>query len=629
MCGICGIIARPGQEVDASRLQTMNTALAHRGPDESGLRIDGHVGLAMRRLSIIDLSGGHQPMASEDGKTVLVFNGEIYNFQELRSGLQQAGHVFRTASDTEVLLRAYEEYGDACLDRLNGMFAFAIYDRKKDRLLAARDRLGIKPLYYAEAAGTLTFASELNALVRGGVETGGINLAALDAYLSFLFVPAPDTIYAGVHKLRPGEKLVFEKGRLQKESYWRPDFTPDSTWTLGSASERYLELLTDSVRLQRISDVPLGAFLSGGLDSTSVVATLAGMADTPVRTFAIGFDDPKYNELPYARAAAEHFQTEHVEEVMQPDLVDMTPGLAAHFGEPFADSSSVPTWLVSQLARREVTVALSGDGGDELFAGYEWTHRTLQAQRLGRMPAPLRSLIAGGLALVPKSPLAGKLRRFAADAGRDPMVAFRNRHTCFTPEQRAGLYLPEVAEQLAGHAADRFEEHAEAASHFGNPEQYLYHDTMMYLPDDILTKVDRMSMANSLEVRVPLLDHRIVEFAATLPFELKHNRGMSKVLPKHALRDRLPESALEQRKQGFAIPVHRWFREDLRDHFGEVALAPDARLKGLLREEAVTALRDEHLSGKEDSGHRLWALLMLEHWLRYAEATGANVTAPS
>jgi asparagine synthase (glutamine-hydrolysing) len=619
VCGICGIaFADPARRVDETVVQRMNAALAHRGPDDAGLWHGGHVALAMRRLSILDLPGGRQPMTNEDGSVIVVFNGEIYNFQEIRSDLVNRGHVFRTRGDTEVIVHAYEEYGDDALERFNGMFAFAVYDAKRDRLLLARDRLGIKPLYYCVRNGALAFASELDALVCSGFVDGAINPAALDAYFTFLYVPAPDTIYEGVWKLNPGEKLVFERGNAVAESYWNLTFDINESWTLDSAADRYLDLLTDSVRLQRISDVPLGAFLSGGIDSSSVVGVLSLLNPTPLKTFSIGFEDPQANELSYARIAARYFQTDHTEEVLRPDMVAVAGELIRYFGEPFADSSAVPTWLVSKLARSRVTVALSGDGGDELFAGYTWLHQNRRVAKYRVIPASLRALIDVALRLAPSSPRVTKLRRFSRDSFLDSRASFRRRETCFDASMHAALYRPALAERIRDAAGDRFD----ALGKIGpaSPDDWmLYMDTRMYLPEDILTKVDRMSMAHSLEARVPLLDHRIVEFAATVPFTLKLKRRMSKRLAKHALRDLLPPELLDQRKHGFAIPIHRWFREDLRAYFQEMVLSEGARSKRYLNQDYMRFLFTTHTIRKENYGHHLWALLMFEHWLRYID----------
>ncbi len=619
MCGICGIASGDSsRQVDASAVTRMNDALAHRGPDDSGLWHGGHLALAMRRLSILDLPGGHQPMTNEDGSITVVFNGEIYNFAELRKDLAARGHVFRSQGDTEVIVHAYEEFGVNAPQHFNGMFAFALFDAKQNRLLLARDRLGIKPLFYCVRNGTLAFASELRALLKSGLVSQTLNPAALDAYFTFLYIPAPDTVFRDAQKLRPGERLVFECGRATVDPYWRLEYEVDPAWTLESAAQEYLHLLRDAVRLQRVSDVPLGAFLSGGMDSSTVVGVLSEQSTTPLKTFTIGFDDAHADELKYARIAAKHFQTDHTEEILRPNLIDILPQVLGHFGEPFADSSAVPTWLVSKVARRQVTVALSGDGGDELFAGYTWMHRNRDVARYRLTPRPLRHLIDLALRLTPASPRAAQLQRFSLDSFLDPRASFRRRQTCFDEHARARLYHPDFAALLATAAVDRFAEHADAGP--TDPDDWmLYQDTAMYLPDDILTKVDRMSMAHSLEARVPLLDHRLVEFAATVPFHLKMRGRISKRLVKHAVRDLLPQDLLAQRKRGFAIPIHRWFRKELRAYFQEFVLSDDARSSHYLDSDFVRSLYLAHTMGKENYGHHLWSLLVFEHWLRFAE----------
>ena len=488
------VSARPDRPILSDVILAMNEAMRHRGPDDSGLWNGGHAALAMRRLSIIDLFRGHQPMLNDDESVVLVFNGEIYNHKSLRTDLEQQGHAFKTLSDTEVILRAYEEYGDGCLKHLNGMFAFAIYDTRSDRLLLARDRLGIKPLFFTLQNGCLAFASELDALARSGLFPGGLNPAALDAYFAYLYVPAPDTIYQGVHKLRPGEKLIYQGGQITKDFYWRLSYEPKASWTLDSAAERFAELLSEAVSLQSTSDVPLGALLSGGVDSSLVVGVLSRLAATPLKTFTVGFDAAHFCELEYAQLAAIEFGTNHTETIIQPDTVEMAADLTKHFGEPFADSSAIPTWIVSNLARRDVTVALSGDGGDELFAGYTWAHMAHRVAAYRRAPAPLRRLMGAALHLLPSSPRTARLRRFHDDAFLDEAAAFRRRHLCFGDAARAGLYTPDWARAVAENASDRYAEHVDSTAGLSYGDHMLAHDTAMYLPDDILTKVDRMSM---------------------------------------------------------------------------------------------------------------------------------------
>ncbi len=620
MCGICGYLhSDTSRAADESRLDAMNAAMAHRGPDDAGRWIRGHLGLAARRLSIRDVEHGHQPMTNEDASCVVVFNGEIYNADDLRAELEKKGYTFRTRCDTEVVLRAYEAWDESAVQRFNGMFAFAVWDGPRERLYAARDRLGIKPFVYTERDGAFAFSSEVASLLRSGLVDGRLDAAAIDAYLAYLYVPHPETIFEGVRQLGPGESLTWQRGRVRTESYWRPEYRPTESWRIETAAEAYADLLRDAVRLQRVSDVPLGAFLSGGIDSTSVVAFLAESSATPIKTFTIGFDDGEADERDFARLAAGHFMTHHTERVMQPDLATMSAELVRHFGEPFADSSAVPTWLVSRLARDQVTVALSGDGGDELFAGYTWLHMALRSGTYATLPRTLRTLVDAGLRLAPRSAWWNKVRRFSTDALLSPRERLRRRETCFSADARAALYVPALARSVASRAVDRFGEHWDRSTALSAEDRMLSQDLRMYLPDDVLAKVDRMSMAASLEARVPLLDHRIVEFAATVPFEMKYNGSQSKRLVKLALKGMVPEKLLEQRKRGFAVPIHAWFRDELAPVFEEAVLTRDARSADWFDRSQMRALFDAHQAGREDFGHHLWALLVFEQWLRWVD----------
>lgn len=617
MCGIAGIVDfRQEASVDRSALETMRDALAHRGPDDAGLWSEGGVGLAHRRLSVIDPTpGGHQPMLSGSGNLALTYNGELYNYREVRRDLEAKGVTFRTACDTEVVAEALGFWGEDALERFNGIFALAAYFRKERRLLLARDRLGVKPLFYTCRRGVLAFASELNALSKAGFADGGMNFGALDAFFTYLYIPGPDTIYAGVQKLAPGELVLAGEGEMRHDRYWDLQFKPDLSWNLNSAAEHFEELLEDAVRLQEASDVPLGAFLSGGMDSSMVVSVLSKLRHRNVKTFSIGFDEQEANELGYARALAEHCGTEHVEETVRPDVVGLLPKMVQHFGEPFADSSALPMWIVSRLARESVTVALSGDGGDELFAGYTWTHRNLQVGFYRKAPPWLRTGAGMALGALPARSWVDRLRAFHADSFLPPLESFRRRLTTLGGGDRRGLYTPETQACVVRDAVDRYGAHAAAASSLDPGNAMLSLDTAMYLPGDILTKVDRMSMAHGLEARVPLLDHRIVEFAATLPFSLKYRWGISKRVAKHAFRASLPPEIMRQRKRGFAVPLQRWFRGALADHFQEVVLAGDARSRAYLRPEYAENLLREHVSGRRNLGHPLWCLLVFEHWL--------------
>ena len=618
MCGIGGLVhSSPDADVPCAVLEMLGDSQAHRGPDDAGIWREGRAGLVHRRLSVLDPSpAGHQPMMSRDGRFVVVFNGEIYNFQDIRTELETRGHEFHTQCDTEVLLEAWSTWGADALTRLNGMFAFAVYDRETGVVTLARDRLGVKPLFYTLHGGMLAFASELGALTAAGLAGGALNPAAIDAYFTYLYIPAPDTIFRGVYKLRPGEMLTFRDGALHTARYWRLHPRPDPRWRMEDAAERTLELLRDAVRLRRISDVPLGAFLSGGMDSSAITALLSASSGGPVKTFTIGFNDAEADELRYARRVANHCGTDHAEAVLAPDMVALAPRIARHFGEPFADSSALPVWLVSEVARRQVTVALSGDGGDELFGGYTWMRMNRAVARYRRVPEALRRGIDRALALGPDAPRLARLRRFSADSFLEPIESFRRRLTCFGADQRAGLYHETVRAAIAASREDRFLEHAAEAAQLSMDDRMLYLDTVMYLPDDILTKVDRMSMAHGLEARTPMLDYRLVEFAATLPFELKLSGGVSKQVLKHAMRGLLPECVLTERKRGFALPIQRWFRGTLGKRFEETVLAEDALASRFLAREPIARLFSAHRAGRGDFGHHLWALLMFEMWLR-------------
>ncbi len=610
MCGINGVIWRNAPPDDRDTLiQQMNAALSHRGPDDAGTWQSAQVDLGHRRLSVIDTTvASHQPMQTADGEHVMVYNGEIYNYLELRATLEGLGCVFRTGGDTEVLLQGFATWGMDVFSRCNGMFAAAIYTQSTETLVLVRDRLGIKPLFFGSHRGNFVFSSEIKPMLRHELVDQTLNSEALHAYLQYLYVPAPDTIYQGIHKLRPGHCLVFRRGEWEERSYWQLNYEPDTSWTLDSAAEQLDTLLEDAVRLRQRSDVPLGAFLSGGLDSSAVVATLSQQLTQPLKTFSIGFADKDANELAYARLVADRFQTDHHEAILSPNMEEVLPSLVAHMGEPFADSSMLPMWLVSRMAREQVTVALSGDGGDELFAGYSWTHMSLRAARYGRVPRPLRAVAGALLGFLPQTPQWNRYRRFHQDSYRSPMDRFQRRLTCFDETQRTALL------GTPGSAADQLSHQWEAARATCDGDRMLHVDTHCYLPDDILTKVDRMSMAHGLEARVPLLDYRLVEFAATLPFSLKYCRGQSKRVLKQAMRSKLPPETLLQRKRGFSLPIQQWMRHDLKELFYDTVIASDALDAVSIESRAVEKLWQDHQRGRENYGHHLWSLLVLALW---------------
>jgi asparagine synthase (glutamine-hydrolysing) len=620
MCGICGIVeAEQESKVDERLLHYMTQAITHRGPDDDGYFSKGRVGLGMRRLSIIDLVTGDQPVSNEDGSLWVVFNGEIYNYKALYSNFTTRGHSFYTQSDTEVIVHAYEEYGVDCPKFLNGMFAIALWDEDHQRLLLARDHLGIKPLYYWLDRDRIIFGSELKSIILHPAVEREIDLEGLDQFLTLEYIPAPRTIFKNIHKLPAGHRLIYQNGQAKVEKYWDiPDLeTPKDE---GVVKEILLDLIDDAVKMQLMSDVPLGAFLSGGIDSSSVVASMSKSSSTPVQTFSIGFDDTTYNELPYARSVARKFETEHTEEILDPDIVDLVEKLVPHLDEPFGDFSIFPTYLVSEVARRQVKVVLSGDGGDEIFGGYD----TYVAQAMDSyyrfLPAKLRqSMLPKLMARVPPRPekkgVINKTKRFIEGAAL-PSSLKHTRWMMFISEtEKQLLYRPDLLTSLNGwDTMGVLERHFEEKSHWNSLSQQQYVDIKTYLVDDILTKVDRMSMAVSLEARVPLLDYRIVEFAVNLPEKFKITQGETKKILKQAMSQRLPYEVLNKPKQGFSIPLKHWLRDSLKPMMLDL-LSPDkVRQRGYFNEDCVAAWVDQHLAGEQNHSHRLWALMVFEIW---------------
>lgn len=620
MCGICGFVnTEPAETVDEHILHAMCQVIAHRGPDDDGFYTDGYAGLGMRRLSIIDLVTGHQPVSNEDGTIWLVFNGEIYNYLTLHADLEKKGHQFATKSDTEVIVHAYEEYGVRCAEMFNGMFAFALWDKPRRRLFIARDHLGIKPLYYWFGNGKLVFGSELKCLVTHPSTPRQIDLVALDQFLTLEYIPTPRTIFQGVHKLPPGHRLILEGDELKVEKYWDIPFQEISQ-DEASCAEQLEELIDDAVRMQLMSDVPLGAFLSGGLDSSTVVSAMSKSSNTPVKTFSIGFDDATYNELPYARAIATRYQTDHYEETLAPDIAETAQRLVQHLDEPFGDFSIFPTFLVSEVARRSVKVVLSGDGGDEIFGGYD----TYVAQSWDRyyhhLPAAIRQeFLPSLMARVPPRPakkgLINKTKRFIEGASL-PTALQHTRWMMFMSEaDKAALYSPELRIPLNGDSSYAvMEGHFKQAASANHLTQQQYVDIKTYLVDDILTKVDRMSMAVSLEARVPLLDFRIVEFAVNLPPQMKLYRGETKRILRRAMARRLPEMVLNKPKQGFSIPLKNWLRGPLRPMLTDLLSVDQIRQRGYFDAITVQKWVTEHLDGSANHSHRLWALMVFELW---------------
>ena len=618
MCGIAGRFNyNKGHAVDRDRLAAMTDAVTHRGPDAAGYYLQGQIGLGHRRLSIIDLATGDQPLSNEDGSVQVVFNGEIYNFAEVRRELAAHGHRFRTNSDTEVIAHGYEQWGANCVDRFRGMFAFAVWDARAGRLLLARDRVGVKPLYYAEVPGGIVFGSEIKSLLEDPEVSREWRPDALDAYLTLLYIPAPDTIYKGIHKLPPAHVLVAERGAIRVSRYWDLEFSGDGD---PSREREYLDeldqILREAVGLRLISDVPLGAFLSGGIDSSTVVAYMAEASATPPVTISVGFDHAQFDEVQHAETVARHLGCEFHALMANPQVEELLPKLAWHFDEPFADSSAVPTYYVSRAARQLVTVALSGDGGDELWAGYarhrveSWEHRVRTA--LGPA-APLAGWIGQALPLSVKG--ARSLRHLAASP--DQAYALKHAYGMFEPGAKGRLYSADFRRTINGH--DPFATFRDAYASCGSPDpldRSMYVDARTYMIDDVLTKVDRMSMAVSLEAREPLLDHKLLEFAARVPSGLKLKDGQTKYLLRKVLDARVPRSIVERGKRGFEAPIGEWLRGPLAPMASELLLDGRLRERGIFNAAEVNRLWTEHRSGTSDHRHRLWQLIMLELWFR-------------
>jgi asparagine synthase (glutamine-hydrolysing) len=624
MCGIAGFVdaAPPRLSLAPARLDAefnlvhrMCDVIRHRGPDDEGIHVQPGIGLGMRRLSIIDLAGGRQPIHNETSTVWVVFNGEIYNYRELRAELEALGHQFTTSSDTESIVHAYEQWGEDAFSRLRGMFGIALWDQTTRTLLLARDRAGQKPVHYAERGGRLYFASEIKSLLAAGAIEPRLDLAALDHYLAFLYAPRDRSIFEGVHRLPPGHFLRCRDGRSEVVRYWQISSEETFQGSEDEAIEGLRGVLRDAVASHMVSDVPLGAFLSGGVDSSAVVGLMAQASSRPVKTFSIGFDDPAFDELEHARTVARHFGTDHHEFVVKPDGLSILDDLIAHFDEPFADSSAIPTWYVSEIARRHVTVVLSGDGGDELFGGYD---RYLPHPRVAAFDrAPLPGLRAAAAIAWPLLPHGVKGKNFLRHVARDAAGRYLDSITLFQPDERAAMYADGARAALASGAEATLWRHFERFGALPHDSRMMRFDFETYLPEDVLTKVDRMSMAHSIETRVPLLDNTVIDYAASLPAPFKIHAGRRKHVLKEALRPLLPPGILDRRKQGFGIPLGNWFRGGLTDLFSDVLESPRARQRGYFEPAFISRLVKEHLSGQRDHTLRLWQLTVFELWHRH------------
>ncbi|HTE43466.1 MAG TPA: XrtA/PEP-CTERM system amidotransferase, partial [Steroidobacteraceae bacterium] len=606
-------------------LRRMNDVQAHRGPDGEGEHIEPGVALGHRRLSIIDVATGQQPLYNEDRSVVVVFNGEIYNYQSLIPELQALGHVFRTRSDTEVIVHAWESWGEQCVTRFRGMFAFALWDQRKETLFLARDRLGVKPLYYSFLQdGHVVFGSELKSLrAHGGLQLRLDPYATLD-YLTLGYIPEPRSIYAGTHKLAAGHTLTLRRGAQSAESvrYWDPRFTLDAKISVEEATEELTAQLRESVKLRMIAEVPLGAFLSGGVDSSAVVATMAEVSSEPVNTCTMGFDDPAFDESQYALQVAQRYGTKHHWEQVVSDDFDLLDTLAGIYDEPFADSSAMPTYRVCALARKNVTVALSGDGGDEVFGGYRRYLTHLREQKLrDSIPQWLRGSVIAGMSRIypsmPGAPRALRMRPMLEALARDPVAAYLHEVSALRGPLLQKLLTPKYRRELGGYTTlDVFRRHAANAQTDDPLALIQYLDMKTYLVDDINTKVDRASMAHSLEVREPLMDHQLIEWMGRLPSSLKVRDGQGKYLLKRNMRTKLPVEATDRRKAGFAVPLAQWFRGPLRSRVEKLPVSGLLMDSGYFDSNGIRWIVSDHIDGRQDFSVAIWSLLMFEAFLQ-------------
>jgi asparagine synthase (glutamine-hydrolysing) len=628
VCGIAGKVTQRGN-VPARVVESMCEREEHRGPDSRGIHRSNGAALGIQRLRIIDLETGDQPIYNEDRSVAVVLNGEIYNFPELREDLERRGHSFYTRSDTEVIAHLYEERGPCLVEDLNGMFAFAVWDERRRRLLLARDRVGKKPLFYAEGKDWLSFASELPALMTDPDVPAEVDPSSIDTYLAYGYVPAPWSIWRDVRKLPPAHTLVWEEGETRSERYWMLDYSHKRAEDRRELEEELRQRVGAAVRRRLISDVPLGAFLSGGVDSSIVVSEMAAASTEPVKTYSIGFEEEEYNELPQARLVADRFGTDHHEFVVKPDAIRLVPKMVRHYGEPYADSSAIPTFHLAELTRRHVTVALNGDGGDESFAGYLRHVANSLTNGLDAVPEPLRRGVAGLGRAIPERPgsrgLTSRARRLLVSVDGDAIDRYRRHISIFNDAERAELLDPDFRGSVdASRAPEVIAAPWRAASGSSALDRLLEVDVSSYLPGDLLVKVDIATMAHSLEARSPLLDHEVMEFAASLPPREKASLGRKKLILRRAYRGSVPDSILDGPKRGFGVPLGAWFRGELADYARDLLLDRTTLDRGYLKESAVHSLLDAHAAGRGDRSAQLWALLMLESWNRELASPGLH-----
>ena len=625
MCGICGIALPDRRPVARESLLRMNEAIRHRGPDSDGYYSSDGVGLGVRRLAIIDVKGGDQPISNEDGSLWVVLNGEIYNHPELRSNLEERGHRLKTRTDTECILHSYEDAGDACVTRFRGMFAFALWDARRERLLITRDRLGKKPVFYTIQNGDLYFCSELSGLLAALPHRPEVDLEAVDLYLSLQYIPEPRTIYQGIYKLPAAHTLLWENGQARTERYWDYSTLPKLQGDEGELATELRTRLREAVRMRLISEVPLGAHLSGGIDSSVIVALMAELSDAPVKTFSVGFEEQQYSELSYARAIADKYGTDHNEFTLTyGDVPKTLEEISRHFGEPFGDASAVPLYLMSLITREHVTVALNGDGGDEDFAGYQRYGLDPLARSYARLPSPItrRAVpwVASNLRDRSSRPtgqgIVNGLQRLRQIPEIDERASILRWGSYFVPSQRKGLWKPEHWQGLCEDNAESLLVQVFEGAEGSFLDRTLYTDLHTYLPGDLLVKADRMTMAASLEGRSPFLDHELVEWTARLPDRMKLRGVTGKYLLKKAFAGELPPAVRSHRKQGFGLPLAAWFRGPLAAWSGALLLDPGNPMREWFQSSAIQSLLDEHAQARLDHGKRLYALCMLAIWAR-------------
>lgn len=623
MCGIVGFVSKNSNSADRSILEKMNAAITHRGPDDDGFYLNEGVALGMRRLSIIDLAGGKQPIHNADKTKWIVFNGEIYNYRELRDDLEKRGHRFYTNSDTEAIIHLYDEYGADCLEHLRGMFAIAIWDTADKSLFLARDRVGKKPLLYShQSNGNLIFGSEFQAILKHPDISREVDLQAIDSYMSYLCIPAPQTAFKQIRKLEPGHWLRWKGGSVETKRYWQPDFSRKIKISEEDAINETTRILRESTKLRMISEVPLGAFLSGGVDSSIIVALMAQESSQPVKTFSIGFEEQDFSELKYARRVAEHIGAEYNEFIVRPNAMEVIPTLVEHYGEPYADSSAIPTYYVAKETSKHVTVALNGDGGDESFAGYERYAAMQMAETYKRIPQKLRKLfVEKAVNLLPTSELKRSrfrdAKRFIQAANLPKTERYFRWMSTFNRDAKFDLYTDDFAASVAEqNPSEYMDQWFAEANGSGLLDAALMTDQMTYLPNDLLVKVDIASMANSLEARSPFLDHKLIEFAASLPEDLKMRRFQTKSLLKKAAARLVPKEVIYRRKMGFGVPIGKWFREDMKDFVKSVLLSESSLKRGIVKPQMLERLVVEHTNAERDHAFQLWTLLMLELWFQ-------------